>query len=204
MSDTDPRPALSSLQPSAPHSVCPWWLGPILANPVRRFFEKPERIVGPFVTPGMTVLEPGCGMGFFTLPLARLVGPSGRVVCVDLQPKMLDGLRRRARRAGVLERVETIVCSPTDLGIDSWAGKIDLAVAIHVVHELRDPAAFLAQLYRALRNDGTLLVSEPKGHVSPPAFEATIALAEGIGFRRSSRPVLTRSLGIVLQKQPDS
>jgi ubiquinone/menaquinone biosynthesis C-methylase UbiE len=51
----------------------------------------------------MTVLAPGPGMGFFTIPLARLVGPSGRVIAVDLQPKMIESLKRRASKAGVLE-----------------------------------------------------------------------------------------------------
>lgn len=148
----------------------------------------------------MIVLEPGCGMGFFSLPLARLVGPSGRVVCVDLQEKMLNGLRRRARRAGVADRVETIVAGPTDLHVDSWAGRVDLAVAIHVVHELPDPAAFLLQLHRALRAGGTLLVSEPKGHVTDADFAATIALAERAGFERKAREVRTGSLAVVLEK----
>ncbi len=186
---------------STAHGVCPWWLGPVLASPLRRLLEKPERILGPFVAPGMTVLEPGCGMGFFSLPLARLVGPSGRVVCVDLQPKMLEGLRRRARRAGLVERIETVASDSTDLRIDAWAGKADLALAIHVVHELPDPGAFLAQLRRALRVGGTLLVSEPKGHVTEAGFAATIALVEQAGFERSPRPVATRSHAAVFVRK---
>lgn len=186
--------------PAAVHSVCPSWLGPLLANPVRRLYEKPERILGPFVQPGMTALEPGCGMGFFSIPLARLVGPSGRVICVDVQQKMLDGLGRRARRADVLDRIETIVAGGNDLHVDAWAGKIDVAFAIHVVHELPDAAAFFTQLQRALRTGGTLVISEPKGHVSEAGFAATLALAESAGFVRSARPVATRSLGAVLTK----
>ncbi len=69
---------------SCPHGVCPWYLGYLLASPLRRLLENPERMLRPYVRPGMTVLEPGSGMGFFSLPLARLVGAEGRVVCVDL------------------------------------------------------------------------------------------------------------------------
>ena len=80
--------------------VCPWWLGSLLASPVRRWMQgDPVEILKPFVREGMTVLEPGPGMGFFTIPLARLVGASGRVVAVDLQPKMIAGLKRRAAKA---------------------------------------------------------------------------------------------------------
>ena len=62
--------------------VCPHWVGYLLINPLRNLFENPNKILGPFVQEGMTVLEPGCGMGYFTLPLARMVGPKGRIVAV--------------------------------------------------------------------------------------------------------------------------
>ena len=57
------------------HRVCPWWLGYVLASPVRRLLQNPAEVVGPYVRPGMTVLEPGPGMGFFTLEMARQRGP---------------------------------------------------------------------------------------------------------------------------------
>src|ERR1022692_3696772 len=57
---------------------------------------RPAKILAPYVCEGMTVLEPGPGMGFFTLELARRVGASGRVVAVDIQPRMLDRLKRPA------------------------------------------------------------------------------------------------------------
>ena len=77
--------------------ACPWWLGYLLASPVRRLFENPAARLAPYVREGMLVLEPGPGMGFFTLELARMVGETGRVVAVDLQEKMLAALRRPAR-----------------------------------------------------------------------------------------------------------
>jgi predicted methyltransferase len=61
------------------HRVCPWWLGYLLASPLRRLRHDPSPILAPYLREGMTVLEPGPGMGFFTLELARRVGPSGRV-----------------------------------------------------------------------------------------------------------------------------
>lgn len=70
-----------------------------------------------------------------------------------------------------------------------------------VIHELPDPGAFLSQLHRALRAGGTLVISEPKGHVSEADFAATIGLAERVGFARSPRAVHTRSLGAVFEKR---
>jgi len=54
----------------AGHKVCPWWLGYLLACPLRRLSQDPGRILAPYVRGGMAVLEPGPGMGFFTLKLA--------------------------------------------------------------------------------------------------------------------------------------
>jgi ubiquinone/menaquinone biosynthesis C-methylase UbiE len=146
----------------------------------------------------MTVLEPGGGMGFFSLPLARLVGAEGRVVCVDLQPRMVDGLRRRARKAGLLDRLETAVCSAEDLGIGKWEGRIDLALVIHVIHEVPDPDRFLRQIHAALRPGGRLVVIEPKGHVRPAQFGKTLALAETVGFRRDLQAATTNPLQATL------
>ena len=78
----------------ASHGVCPWWVD-FFATPFRRLMQDPAPIVVPYVHAGMTVLEPGPGMGFFTLELARLVGPSGHVIVVDVQRRMIAGLRRR-------------------------------------------------------------------------------------------------------------
>ena len=88
--------------------LCPWWFGYLLVNPLRRLRQDPRRLLGPFVRDGMVVLEPGCGMGFFTLEAARMVGPDGRVVAVDVQPRMLAGLERRAARGQPLEPIVSV------------------------------------------------------------------------------------------------
>jgi ubiquinone/menaquinone biosynthesis C-methylase UbiE len=146
----------------------------------------------------MTVLEPGCGMGYFSLPLARIVGAEGRVVCVDLQRRMIDGLRRRARNARVLDRIETAVCGSDDLGIGEWAGRIDLALVIHVLHEVPDTDRFLRQIHAALRPGGSLVIIEPKGHVTPEQFEEALTLAEAVGFSRDLQAPATKALQAVL------
>jgi ubiquinone/menaquinone biosynthesis C-methylase UbiE len=157
-------------------------MGYLLLNPLRRWLENPKRLLGPHVQPGMTVLEPGCAMGFFSLPLARIVGPEGKVLCVDLQEQMLARLQTRARRAGLADRIEAIHCAPDALGLEEWAGRIDLAVALHVVHEVPDQAAFLREVYGLLRPGGRLLIVEPRGHVKPEAFAATLEQAREAGF----------------------
>ena len=94
------------------HRVCPWWIGYLLASPMRRWLgQDPIKILTPYVHEGMNVLEPGPGMGFFTIPLARLVGASGKVIAVDLQPKMIASLKKRAAKVKVLDRIDARVTS---------------------------------------------------------------------------------------------
>ncbi|MBZ5588839.1 MAG: methyltransferase domain-containing protein [Acidobacteriia bacterium] len=167
------------------HRVCPWWLGYWLLSPLRKLRENPRKALGPHVREGMVVLEPGCGMGFFTLELARMVGPTGRVVAVDLQPRMLAGLARRASRAGLVGRIESRRAEPASLGIADLAGKVDVAVALHVVHELPDVAGFFGEVHTSLKPGGSLLIAEPRGHVSEADFGVSLEAAQRAGFRAS-------------------
>ncbi len=182
------------------HHVCPWWLGYWLVNPLRRLWESPARLLRPFVGTGMTVLEPGCGMGYFTVDLARMVGPSGHVVAVDLQERMLAGLRRRAARAGMLERVDIRRAGPEGLGVGDLAGRVDLALALHVVHEVPVQADFYAQVATALRPGGRLLVVEPKGHVSQEDFAASLDAAARQGLVRDGSISPPGGLAAVLHR----
>src|SRR5271157_4849910 len=127
------------------HDVCPWWLGYWLASPVRKWLYRPSSILAPFVRDGMTIYEPGPGMGFFTLEMARLVGPKGRIVAVDIQPQMLGVLARKAERKGVSGRIETRLATSTDMQIDDLRGNIDFILAVAVVHEMPDQQKFFKE-----------------------------------------------------------
>ena len=162
--------------------TCPWWIGYLLVSPLRRLLENPRVMLGPYVREGMQVLEPGPGMGFFTLELARMVGPRGRVVAVDLQPRMIAALRRRAQRAGLAERIEARRVESGRLGVVDLAGTFDLAVLFYMLHEVPDQAAFLRAMHAALKPGGGLLLVEPRGHVSAQAFGTSLALAAEQGF----------------------
>jgi SAM-dependent methyltransferase len=140
-------------------------------------------------------------MGFFTLDLARMVGPNGRVLAVDLQEKMLAGLRRRARRAGLLDRIEARLAGSDCLGVADLAGQVDVAFALHVVHEVPDVQGFFAEIATALKPDGRLLFVEPRGHVSEDAFAASLAMAEKAGLRVVDRPHIRRDPAALLTKK---
>jgi len=164
------------------HRVCPWWFGYLLLSPLRRIRQSPTKLLGSLVSPGMTVLEPGPGMGYFTLDIARMVGPSGRVVAVDVQDRMLRTLRRRAARAGLLARIDLRRVEPGSLGVEDLAGRIDRVLAIFVVHEMPDAGRFFAEAHRALVGGGRLLFAEPKRHVTRDEFERSLETAQRTGL----------------------
>lgn len=167
--------------------VCPWWLGILMASPMRRWFDDPVALLQPYIHEGMTVLEPGPGMGFYTLPMAEMVGPAGRVIAVDLQPKMLAGLRRRAEHAGLLSRVELREARPDSLSVDDLRGRVDLVVAIAVVHEMPSEDGFFHQAADVLKEGGSLLLVEPRGHVRAAKFSHEIDAACHAGLSKSER-----------------
>lgn len=183
------------------HQVCPWWLGYVLASPLRRLSQKPEVIVEPYVQDGMTVLEPGPGMGFFTPELAKRVGPKGRVVAVDVQSKMIAGLKRRLSKTGLSERVDARVSSERSLGLDDVRGKVDFTLAMAVVHEMPSDRWFFGQVAEATKPGGTLLLAEPSGHVSESKFQAELEAAAAAGFEVVQRPVIRRSQAALLRKK---
>jgi ubiquinone/menaquinone biosynthesis C-methylase UbiE len=179
--------------------VCPWWVGYLLASPLRRLFQKPEALLAPYVKAGMTVMDVGCAMGFFSLPLAELVGPEGRVVCVDLQERMIKSLRRRAARADLEDRMEMRVCSAESLGTGDLEGAIDFALAYAVVHEVPEPARLLSEIRGALHPKGRFFLAEPAGHVSRGSFSETIATAESVGLSVIDRPVIRATHAALLE-----
>lgn len=145
--------------------VCPWWLGYFLAAPIRKLVHNPVAILGPYIQSGHTVLDLGSAMGFFSLPMARLVGENGRVVCVDVQQKMINGLKRRATKSGLAGRMDFRICESATLAIDDLARTVDFALAFAVVHEVPDPERLFTEIHKALKIGGHLLLSEHTGHV---------------------------------------
>jgi ubiquinone/menaquinone biosynthesis C-methylase UbiE len=180
--------------------VCPWYLGYVLANPIRRLYQNPEKILGYYIKQGMRVLEVGPGMGFFSLPMAKLVGVSGKVFCVDLQDKMLRGLQRRAKKKNLFERIEICLCSESSLQIANLAMSIDFVLVFAVMHEVPDQSRLLKEVSRSLKKGGLLLISEPRGHVTKEEFEITLSFAQNVGMKIKDTPVIRGSYSVLLEK----
>lgn len=177
--------------------VCPWWLCHSFDNPLRRLIHDPERILNPHVAEGITAVDIGCGMGYFTLGMAKLVGPGGKVIAVDLQEKMLAALEKRARKAGLADRIVLHRCRPDLLGVEEAA---DFALVFWMAHEVRDKPRFFAQICAFLKPGGRLLLVEPKFHVTRKSFERTVELCRGAGFRLLSEPAVSLSRAVRMEK----
>ena len=180
--------------------VSPWWMGPLLLNPLRRWTIRPERLLAPYIHEAMTVLEPGPGMGFFTLALASLVGPYGKVIAVDIQPKMLEKLRDRAERAGLASRIEIRLAAGDSLQIIDLVGSVDFALAFAVVHETLSVERFFREVATALKPGASTLIVEPSGHVRAEKFDAEVEAAEADGLVVVATPKISRSHAVLLRK----
>ena len=165
--------------------VCPWWFAYAFDNPVRWLIHRPERIFDGLVSEGQTVIDIGCGLGYFSLGLARMVGKSGRVIAVDLQEEMLERTRQRAARAGLADRIELRQARAERMGI---AEKVSFALAFWMAHEVPDKAAFFREVLDILRLDAHFLLVEPKIHVSASQFDRTVEVAAMAGLKRCRTP----------------
>ncbi len=180
-----------------PH-VCPWWGGFVIDNPLRRLLHNPTKILGPYVKPGMTVMDVGCGMGLFSIAMARMVGDGSRVIAVDLQQKMLDVVKKRAVTAGIVSRIDTHRCEANDLGVEAM---VDFALAFAMVHEVPNKRSLLEQIRARLKPEGKFFIAEPRLHVPGRAFDEMVATAEDVGLGVCERPAVRLCRAVVFEKK---
>jgi ubiquinone/menaquinone biosynthesis C-methylase UbiE len=179
------------------HHVCSWWVAYTFDNPVRKLIHTPRKILGDYIKEGMTVMDVGCGMDYFSIGMAKLVGADGKVIAVDLQQKMLDVMLKRARRSGVADRIIPHRCEADTIGLRK---PVDFILAFWMVHEVGDKNNFFLQLGSILAPKGKILIAEPKMHVSAEQLDKTIGIAQNNGLRYCDRPEIRFSRTALLQK----
>ncbi len=155
-----------------------------LESGLRKLVMNPAKMLAPLVREGMTVLDVGCGPGLFTFEAARLAGREGRVIAADLQQAMLDMVQAAAKDDAMGGRITLHKCSAHRIGV---TGPVDLILAIHVVHELPDPAGFFSEMKSILSEDGLLYLAEPAFVVSGKEFSETLNIASRAGFQIKNR-----------------
>lgn len=179
------------------HHLCPRWMCFTFDNHLRRLVQNPDKIISPYVREGSVALDVGPGIGFFTIPMAKMVGASGRVIAADIQQSMLDGIEKRAFRAGVRDRIELHLSSMDTV----YAGeKADFILAFWMAHEVPDQRKFFTGLLSVLKDNGKFLMVEPKIHVTGKQFDAAIQDVQAAGFKLSDKPAIALSLAALFMK----
>jgi cyclopropane fatty-acyl-phospholipid synthase-like methyltransferase len=161
---------------------CPVWLRWLVEidNPFTKTNRAAFIVETLALSPGMTVLDAGCGPGRLTVPLARSVGSSGRVVALDIQAGMLARARAKTEAAG-LTNVELVAAALGDGRLPT--NHFDRAVLVTVLGEIPNRSAAFAELFSALKPGAFLAVVEV---IFDPHFQArgsVTSLALSTGFR---------------------
>ncbi|MFN7979763.1 MAG: class I SAM-dependent methyltransferase [Vicinamibacterales bacterium] len=148
------------------HPVSGRIIAPVMGVGGAGWLERPERDAEENTTTAIRALriqrdqvvaDIGAGSGYYTVRMAAEVGPRGKVYATDIQPGMLDILRRRLTREG-LTNVETVLGLPDDPKLP--ADTLDLALMVDVYHELESPQVFVRRLRAALKPTGRLVLLE--------------------------------------------
>jgi ubiquinone/menaquinone biosynthesis C-methylase UbiE len=180
--------------------VCPWWLAYTFDNPLRRLVHNPLKIVGPYLAANGTAIDVGCGMGYFTLAMARAVGGGGKVYALDIQQKMLDITLRRAERKNLSGPISPILTSADSLHLE---GKADFALIFWAAHEFPDRPGLFRQVRAGLKRDGRLLLAEPRFHVGDDLFRSVTADAVAAGLEPVAPPSIAFSHTALLNRGAD-
>lgn len=170
--------------------VCPWWLCYTFDNPLRKIFHDPVKILSPYVHQGDMAIDIGPGMGYFSIPLAELVGPTGRVTAIDIQQKMLSALMKRAKKKGLSDRVGTHLANPDSIGFND---KADFVLAFWMAHEVPNQQRFFSEIRDLMKPAGLFLLVEPRFHVSGKNFARTIETTTKQGFAVKESPEIRMS-----------
>ena len=135
-------------EPNAVYRINMWFykLTDFIWNPRRHLKEIPLK-------EGMTVVDYGCGPGRYTLPIAKLVGPKGKVFAVDIQPLAISTVKKKAAGEGLIN-VEAILVDSYNTGIQS--SSIDLVLLLDTLHLIKDCNALFQEIHRILKQDGIL------------------------------------------------
>jgi ubiquinone/menaquinone biosynthesis C-methylase UbiE len=136
----------------------PEFMADLIDNPLRRKIQPPyETAIRHGIQEGMRVLEVGPGNGTYTLAAAQRVGPTGEIVAIDIEPRMIERVNKRIELHGtnnILARLADVYELPFD------DASFDLIYMITVINEIPDIPKALAEFHRVLRPTGSLVFSE--------------------------------------------
>ena len=177
--------------------VCPVERAGMLEHNFRKTLQNPDKILSPYIKPGMTALDIGCGPGYFTFSMSVLVGNEGKVIAADLQQGMLDIIDRKIALNHKNKNIQLHLCNKNSISVIE---KVDFALCFYMVHEVPDRMNLLNEIAGLLNKGGILLIVEPKFHVNRKAFEELLKDVEGAGFAIKEQPKIFFSRAVVCKR----
>lgn len=177
--------------------VCPHSMAFMLDNWVRRIIQRPRRIVGKYIKKGNRVIDLGCGPGFFTIDMAKMAGEMGEVIAIDLQKKMLDKVKKKAKKHQVDDRIKYHQSFEDSIG-KKFKNQADFVMAYYMIHETNNPKNFLREIKSILKPGGLFLLVEPRMHVSEEKFKKLVRLTEECGYKAIDFPENKGGRGLLL------
>ncbi|MCX6233066.1 MAG: class I SAM-dependent methyltransferase [Bacteroidetes bacterium] len=178
------------------NKICPVEKAGGLDNSVRRLLQNPEKKLKPYIHEGMTVLDLGCGPGFFSVEIAKLLNDTGKVIAADLQHGMLEKLRQKIKGTELEQRIKLHKCKEDSIDITE---KVDFVLAFYMIHEVANQDKLFSELKAIVKPDGQIFIIEPKFHVPKKSFESMITKLKEIGMEIKERPKVFFSRAIVLK-----
>jgi ubiquinone/menaquinone biosynthesis C-methylase UbiE len=163
----------------------------------RKIIQNPQKIIKPYVKEGMTVLDLGCGPGFFTIEMAKLVGSKGKVVAADLQEEMLEIVRKKAENTNLQNTIELHNCQTNKIGLTQ---EFDFILLFYMLHEVPNQSAFLKELHALLKPEGRILIVEPKIHVTKDDFHQSKKILTKYEFDIIKEPKVFFSRTVLIKK----
>ena len=177
--------------------ICPTWGAAGLDNLFRKLVHNPQKILKPFIKEGMTVLDVGCGPGFFSLGMAKMLNGTGKIIAADVQEGMLEKIRKKIKGTSLEQTVELHKSDFENIGV---VEKVDFVLAFWMVHEVKNQEKFFEELTSILKPNGLIFIIEPKLHVSKTAFIKMIDKIKESGLTIIESPKVFFSRTIVLRK----
>jgi ubiquinone/menaquinone biosynthesis C-methylase UbiE len=176
--------------------ICPVEIAGGLDNSLRKLLQNPQKLLKPYIAPGMTVLDLGCGPGYFSVGIAYLLNDTGKVIAADLQEGMLKKVAQKIKGTDLEQKIVLHKCMADKIGLTE---KVDFVLAFYMIHEVPDKDRLFNELRSILKPGGQILIVEPKLHVSKASFDSMIENLKETGFEIKDGPKVFFSRTVVLK-----
>jgi len=175
--------------------VCPVEAAGGLDNSFRKLVQNPQKLLKPFISPNSNVLDLGCGPGFFSVEIAKMLKGNSKVIAADLQQGMLDIVKKKVVGTELENKISLHKCLENSINLNA---KVDFVLAFYMVHEVPDKENLFKELKSILNSNSSVLIVEPKFHVSKQNFNDMLEIAKCHGFRIKEKPKFLFSHSVLL------